>query len=162
MSVVRIIRVVVVVVALCVTAVLVRAQVPGYPNGCASCVVYSWIDNPAQGDVPSVRRSTDWIIGGWGFLCQSGGPVDRADVWYRADDGEWTPALGTYEFYYGPRPDVFGIFWPSCPALAYYESGFSAVYRDTWRLPLGERDVMLYVWRGPYFEAHVRRIRVVP
>lgn len=138
------------------------AQIPGYPNGCATCAVYGWIDSPAQGAIPTVSQSKVWVIGGWGFQCYNGQPADRVDVAYRGDDGYFHGAFGTWNLTFGERPDVTYAYGGLCPNMTNTLVGFSALYGYASRIPLGEREVSIGVWRGPYYELHTRRINVVP
>lgn len=147
-------------VALFVVSLLM--QVPGYPNGCARCGVFSYVD------VPSVETTVSQgaiYLAGWGFECESGSPADRVDVFYQGDDGWYVPAggagnHGNGDLYFGvPRPDVQAAYTGSCPNVT-TQSGWHFYF--TQPVPLGTRQLAINVWRGPYFQTHYRTVTVLP
>ena len=128
------------------------AQVPGFPNGCRDCVVYSYVDDAPDGATVAAAGLT---FEGWGFECNSGQGIDRVDVWFQDYEGIYHPleqgdgAL-THGIY---RPDVRAHYAPYCPNVT-GDSG--------WRLtlnnppPTGLRRLVINVWRGPIFQTHER------
>lgn len=143
-------------------AVGVSAQIPGYPNGCARCGVRSFIDTPGDSTdaafLPVV--SGEWIIGGWGFECQSGRLADRVEVSYSNDRGFYAP-VPTYltRLETGiARPDVQAAFNAGCLDTP-HDAGFHLrLYPGA--IPSGVRVLVITVWRGPYM-AQSRRTIVV-
>lgn len=136
------------------------AQIPGYPNGCARCGVYGYVDTPAAPDTSIPTVTGEWVIAGWGFECESGDAVDRVDLWSSDDDGYFKPVpywLTRLE----PgieRPDVAAAFVSHCPRVS-YRSGYG-VYIQAGAVPAGTRVIIINAWRGPYYSQQ-RRIVVV-
>ncbi len=128
------------------------AQIPGYPNGCKDCVVYSYVDNAPDG--ATVEAAT-MAFEGWGFECNSGQASTHVDVWYQDYDGlyrplkqaEWTLTTGV------ARPDVRDHYLPYCANVTAY-SGWRLVLANP--PPAGLRRMVINVWRGPLFEGHQR------
>lgn len=139
-------------VALAISVTYTRAQ------GCPSCFVVSWIDAPGNGD--TVSNSAGWWIGGWGFLCESGHPVERVDVYYRGDDGYFRPAGATVLYSNLYRPDVINAFVAGCPNLYGKDVGWMAFPNGS--VPPGFRELAINVWVGPYYQTHMRYIMVTP
>lgn len=134
-------------------------QVPGYPNGCATCGVVAAIDVPALpiGALPAVPST--FLIAGWGFECESGAPVDRVDVFYSGDDGFFKAApwwLLHLDFIV-PRPDVQAAFVVACPAVA-RETGWQLTVFDA--VPRGVRVLRVNIWRGAYMTQLTRTVAV--
>ena len=142
-------------------ASLASAQIPGYPNGCARCGTYAFVDSPATPDakVP-VATAGDWIVAGWGFECESGQPVTRVELWYSGDDGFYKPVpywlTGLYAGVY--RPDVANAFRGACPKVTQYTGYGLQVLAGA--VPVGTRALIVNAWRGPYM-TQTRRIIVV-
>lgn len=133
-----------------------RAQVPGYPTGCARCSVISYVDLPAA---EATVSASDFVLHGWGFECESGRPADRVDVFVQDYRGYWRP-LKAPALDYGSimRDDVQQAYAPYCPSVA-SNTGWSLRVPDA---PLGLRRVQINVWRGPYYEVHRRTYLIVP
>lgn len=121
-----------------------KAQVPGYPSGCPSCVVLENID-----------WATHTMVAGWAFECTSGQTVTRIEAWYQTDAGAWVmaPVLpnGQVSFVNEfmqvpiPRPDVAAVFAPWCPSMT-ANAGFHYYFAEP--LPAGARQIYLTMWRG--------------
>ena len=121
-------------------------QVPGFPNSCAKCGVISYVDVPSDGT--AVMQGA-LFLAGWGFECESGQAVDRVDVFYQSDNGDFVPAggagvHGNGELYAGLyRPDVQAAFAPIARTLAAAAAGTSTSrsrFRpacDAWRSTSG-------------------------
>lgn len=150
--------------ALAVVAALTTAsaaQVPGSPFGsCDRCFLVSWVDVPADAASPTASRSAGFIAAGWGFVCEGGAPADRIDVFYQKDDGYFTPLRqpGGATFYALERPDVAAAYAPYCPRVNDYTGWHLWV---TNMPPVGTRQVMFVVWRGPHKEIHYRTLSIV-
>ena len=136
------------------------AQVPGYPNGCLKCGVYSYIDTPADPMAALPILTNDIVIEGWGFECESGQPANRVDVWYSDASGVFTNVdyrrvtlIPGYT-----RADVFEGFRSHCPNVSGV-TGFSAVV-EAGAVPIGTRVLIINVWRGPYYQQS-RRVVVI-
>ncbi len=136
----------------------VNAQIPGLPNGCPTCGVYSYVDLPG----PEVTVSaSSFTLQGWGFECFSGAPADRVDIHYQDYDGYWKPLLQPQTaLNYGSvsRPDVQMAYRPYCPNVP----GVTGWYLNVTNAPLGLRRFQINVWRGPYYEVHRRTYLIVP
>jgi hypothetical protein len=136
------------------------AQVPGFPNGCDRCRVVSYIDIPADnriiGAVPSIDRSQQVVVAGWGFGCEDGVPTTRVDVNYADDHGiyHWVPNVEVRWSIY--RPDVRAALWTVCPRVT-STSGF-AVFLAAGSVPPGPRTLAINVWVGPLYETQYRTI----
>lgn len=141
------------VVALLLALGGLSAQIPGYLNGCSTCAVYGWVDTP--GDNTTLDRAQPYYIGGWGFQCYTGQPVDRVDVFYAGDDGFDHVVLGSSIVDYGYRGDVNAAYSGTCPAVSTASVGFSAVFPVA-DIPAGTRLVKFNLWRGPYYEQRQR------
>ncbi len=121
-------------------------------GACMLCGVDGSVDyaGPVSGGV---------LVAGWGLECVSGQPVDRVDIWYQGDDGffhgvpasaQWLGAVG--------RPDAVNYMaWKGCPQGAHLYNGFH-VFIATQHVPAGKRRVMVNLWRGPYFQGHLRTV----
>jgi hypothetical protein len=134
------------------------AQIPGLPNGCPTCGVYSYVDTPAP---EATVSASNFVLQGWGFECFSGAVADRVSIFYQEYDGTWTPLLQpSTALQYGTidRPDVWSTYRGLCPNVPGM-TGWSLLLTNP--PPLGLRRVQINVWRGPYYEVHRRTYLVV-
>jgi hypothetical protein len=135
-------------------------QVPGFPNNCAKCGVISYVDIPSDGT--GVLQGSLYLAG-WGFECESGQAVDRVDVFYQSDNGDFVPAGGAGAHGNGAlyaslvRPDVKAAFGAHCPNLG-GTSGWHFYFTKS--VPPGVRQLAINVWRGAYFQTHYRTVTV--
>jgi hypothetical protein len=115
-------------------------------NWCPTCVVYANVD-----------WATHDTIAGWGFECTSGGAVDRVDVWYRGDDGQFYPVPPPVGYTllvnatYGvsiQRPDVHDAYAGACPNVT-QDEGYQQYLATP--IPAGPRDIWVVSWRGPLY-----------
>lgn len=136
-------------------AVLLAACLPS--TGSAGAGVVSWVDVPA----PETLLSADGLLAGWGFECYTGAATDRVDVWYQGDDGNFVPVQtpGAATLYPGLyRPDVRAAFAGACPNVTPWVGWHVYVHAP---IPSGRRTLAINVWRGPYYQTHVRTV-VIP
>lgn len=124
------------------------AQVPTFPNACARCGVFSFVDSP-EAEATVMRR--DLVFKGWGFECEGGGRVDRVDLSYQDYSGYWRPLVQDHWTLASGlhRPDVAGAFRAVCPNVTEYAGWHLYVTNPP---PAGLRRVALNIWVGPYFQ----------
>lgn len=138
------------------------AQIPGYPNGCAKCMVFGYVDAPADPAVvvavPVV--SGEWMVAGWGFECESGRAVDRVDVWYSDADGFFKPVpwQRTRLVTGIARPDVVQAYQGYCQRVE-GSTGYGLMI-DAGAIPPGTRMIVINAWRGPYYHQSRRVVLV--
>lgn len=156
--------------ALCLLAVGLRgdAQVmfPD-PPWCPTCYIEGTVDVPAS---PYARLPRgvggvtveygQWFIGGWAFMCHTGKPADRIEVWYRASDGTAKVLKDAVVVFGLARPDVEA--WaaaarPNCtpPPNAGYH-----VYMPT-PIPKGTREIYVNVWYGWVMHGTYRVVTII-
>jgi hypothetical protein len=160
-------RLAIAVIVLIVVALSFRgsAQVPGYPSGCAKCFVTGYNDFISDGAVAqpttTLSRSNPngYYTAGWGFQCDSGQPADRIDVFYRGDDGYFVPVSSAL-WANLPRWDVVAAYAQYCPSVS-SQSGYQA-YFNVAAIPAGERDLIINIWKAPYFAQAQTHVTIVP
>ena len=129
----------------------ISLQDTGWIRGnCEKCRVFANLDYPSNGSI----LNQNFYLAGWGFECQSGATADRFNVYVKRSTEQFYQAHTVNAVYFTlHRPDVKSAFIGYCPNVT-SNSGFH-VYTN---LAPGEWDVVLNVWKEPYYESFYRRI----
>lgn len=135
-----------------------------FKQACPTCGIDAYVDVPAQSATVSRASllSHNSAFLGWGFEHNTGGLIDRVEIFVETGDNVWTPIPQTtggliLGFY---RPDVyaaFGKFYSATPG----NSGWAFLVSDWPDWALGAHRVTLVVWRGPYHVNLVKTLNIV-
>jgi len=133
------------------SASLAAAQVPGYPNGCASCIVTGSIDLPTPTQVETITSGGMFGAAGWLFFGFDGQGVDRVEVaWF--DNKGYAHYVDSQYVHYQTfaRPDVNIAYAPYFPAIAGSQTSGWWIGVDHDGLPNGTHVIQLSLWHGVY------------
>lgn len=127
------------------------AQVPGYPNGCATCYINGFMDLPSATQVVTVNPGAQFGAAGWSYFCFDGQGADRYDAWWYDDQGFGHPiAPSAVHVYTFDRADVRAAFKAQCPAIDSARNNGFWVVVDSGQIPTGTHVVAVNLWHGPY------------
>jgi hypothetical protein len=128
-----------VVFTLALAGAVLHAQIPGYPNGCATCYVTGYMDIPTSTVVETVTPGSMFGATGWLEYHYDNSGADRIDVWWfdNAGHGHLIPSVFLHPVYF-PRPDIGGT-----------NNGWW-IGVDYDGLPRGAHMLQINVWHGPY------------
>lgn len=141
-------------IALILFAAPAFAQVPGYPNGCATCYINGFMDLPSPTQVVTVAPGAQFGAAGWSYFCYDGQEADRYNVfWYDESGNGHQIASSAVHVYQFDRPDVRAAFGGACPAINGSRNNGFWVVVDYGQIPVGTHIVAINLWHGPYLFA---------
>ena len=142
-----------------VFAALVAIGVGVSAQGCPLCIVYANVDIPSAATVPVVGSYQPWGVAGWGFLCESGAPTHRVDLWYLGDDAanHPIPSSALTDYWDLNRPDVWLAYVGTCPNVYAQTTGYTVIVAGG-AVPPGTRTITINTWVGPYMAQETRTV----